>query len=266
MPVSPDADPTTAAERIERRDHGPLIDTMLLIAGLLVLWQAGSMLLGREALPSPAATVMKLAAILGDSDFPAHAWETARAFVTALVIALCSGLAIGLALGANRLSGEVAEPLLVGLYAIPKITLYPVILLLFGLGISAKIAFGVIHGVIPVIVFTMNAVRNIKGVYFRAARTMQLSVMQTAFTIGNHFRLSRRLRADIARHPDRRDVRLAARHRLHARARHGDQRHAHRDGAGVSPRRAGHCSFDSATCSRSPLAQTRHAFIRTQEE
>jgi NitT/TauT family transport system permease protein len=183
MPVSPDVDPTAAAARIERHDHGPLIDTMLLIVGLLVLWQAGSMLLGHEALPSPAATVMKLASILGDSDFPAHAWETARAFVTALVIALCSGLAIGLALGANRLSGEVAEPLLVGLYAIPKITLYPVILLLFGLGISAKIAFGVIHGVIPVIVFTMNAVRNIKGVYFRAARTMRLSLMQTAVTI-----------------------------------------------------------------------------------
>ena len=31
------------------------------------------------------------------------------------------------------------------------------ILLLFGLGISAKIAFGVIHGIIPVILFTMNA-------------------------------------------------------------------------------------------------------------
>ncbi|MGZ6009660.1 MAG: ABC transporter permease, partial [Rhizomicrobium sp.] len=121
MPVSPDADPTAAAERIERRDHGPLVDTMLLIAGLLVLWQAGSLLLGHEALPSPPATIMKLAAILGDSDFPAHAWETARAFVTALVIALLAGLAIGLALGANRLSGEVAEPLLVGLYAIPKI-------------------------------------------------------------------------------------------------------------------------------------------------
>src|SRR5436189_68951 len=87
MPVSPDADPTAAAER---RDHGPLIDAMLL---------------------------------------------------------------------------------------------NPVILLLFGLGISATIAFGVIHGVIPVIVFTMNVVRNIKGVYFRAARTMRLSLMQTALTI-----------------------------------------------------------------------------------
>ena len=66
-------------------------------------------------------------------------------------------MTLGLALGAHRLSGEVAAPILVALYSIPKITLYPVILLLFGLGISAKIAFGVIHGIIPVIMFTMNA-------------------------------------------------------------------------------------------------------------
>ncbi|HZB37887.1 MAG TPA: ABC transporter permease subunit, partial [Beijerinckiaceae bacterium] len=81
------------------------------------------------------------------------------------------------------LSGEVAEPMLVALYSIPKITLYPVILLLFGLGISAKIAFGVIHGIIPVAIFTMNAVRSLRGVYFRAAKAMRLSPLQTAATI-----------------------------------------------------------------------------------
>jgi NitT/TauT family transport system permease protein len=32
--------------------------------------------------------------------------------------------------------------------------LYPLVLLVFGLGISAKVAFGVMHGVIPVILFT----------------------------------------------------------------------------------------------------------------
>ena len=57
------------------------------------------------------------------------------------------------------------------------------ILLLFGLGISAKIAFGVIHGIIPVILFTMNAVRNIRAVYLRAARAMRLTAAQTAATI-----------------------------------------------------------------------------------
>jgi NitT/TauT family transport system permease protein len=183
MRAAQDAEPLAVAERIEARDRGPAIDSLLLIGGVLVLWQVGATVLGREALPSPLTTIMNLAAIMADADFPAHAWETARAFVTALVIALTSGLAIGLALGANRLAGEVAEPILVALYSIPKITLYPVILLLFGLGISAKIAFGVLHGVIPVIVFTMNAVRNIRHVYLRAARAMRLTTLQTAFTI-----------------------------------------------------------------------------------
>ena len=183
MPAAQDADPLAVAERVERRDYGRALDTALLIVGLIALWQVGSMLLGREALPSPVATVNKLTGIMGDEDFPRHAWETGRAFGTALAIALLGGLAIGLLLGAHRLAGEVTEPILVALYSIPKITLYPVILLLFGLGISAKIAFGVIHGIIPVILFTMNAVRNIRGVYLRSARAMRLTMAQTAFTI-----------------------------------------------------------------------------------
>lgn len=183
MPAAQDADPLAATGRLERRRDTRALDKVLLLIGLVVLWQVGSMVLGRDALPSPAATTGKLVAIMSDSDFPRHAWETARAFLTALVIALLAGLVIGLALGAHRLSGEVAEPILTALYSIPKITLYPVILLLFGLGLSAKIAFGVIHGIIPVILFTMNAVRNIRGVYLRSARAMRLTLLQTAGTV-----------------------------------------------------------------------------------
>ena len=183
MPAALDADPLVTAERAERRAARPALDTVLLIAGLVALWQAGTLVLGHEALPSPIATVSKLAGIMADEDFPRHAWETARAFLTALVISLVAGLALGLSLGAHRLSGEVTEPVLTALYSIPKITLYPVILLLLGLGISAKIAFGVIHGIIPVILFTMNAVRNIRVVHLRSARAMRLTLAQTAFTI-----------------------------------------------------------------------------------
>jgi NitT/TauT family transport system permease protein len=183
MPAAQDADPLLAAGRLARRETPPALDTLLLIVGLVALWQVGTLVLGREALPSPVATVSKLAALMADEDFPRHAYETARAFLTALAIALLAGLALGLVLGARRLAAEVTEPILTALYSIPKITLYPVILLLFGLGISAKIAFGVIHGIIPVILFTMNAVRNIRPVYLRSARAMRLTPMQTAFTI-----------------------------------------------------------------------------------
>lgn len=178
-----DVEPVVTAEAARAPRSTALADTALVIVGVVVLWQLASWMIGRAVLPAPIATVLKLIAIMADADFSQHAWETGRAFGTALVIALLGGLAIGLALGAHRLSGEVAEPILVALYSIPKITLYPVILLLFGLGISAKIAFGVIHGIIPVAIFTMNAVRNLRGVYFRAARAMRLSPLQTASTI-----------------------------------------------------------------------------------
>jgi NitT/TauT family transport system permease protein len=166
-----------------RRQPSGALDTALLLVAMLVLWQLASLMIGQAVLPDPIAAARRLAAIVADAEFPGHAWETGRAFVTALVIALLGGLTIGLALGAHRLSGDVAEPILVALYSIPKITLYPVILLLFGLGISAKIAFGVIHGIIPVAIFTMNAVRNMRPVYFRAARAMRLSPLQTAVRV-----------------------------------------------------------------------------------
>jgi NitT/TauT family transport system permease protein len=66
------------------------------------------------------------------------------------------------------------EPMLVALYSIPKITLYPIILLAFGIGISAKIAFGAIHGVIPVALFTLSAVRTIKPILIKTGNVMKL--------------------------------------------------------------------------------------------
>lgn len=153
-------------------------DKLLLLLALLLGWQLLSLIVGTEVLTAPWATVQRLGQLMADPQFAGHARETGTAFGIALLISLVGGLGLGVLLGAHRLSGEVAEPLLVGLYSIPKITLYPVVLLLFGLGMSAKIAFGALHGIIPVILFTMNAVRSIPQVYLRAARAMRLSPAQ----------------------------------------------------------------------------------------
>jgi NitT/TauT family transport system permease protein len=153
-------------------------DKVLLLVALLALWHVLALVTGPEVLTTPWATVRNLAHMMTAGDFGEHARETGTAFVAGLAISLVGGLALGVLLGANRLSGDVAEPLLVGLYSIPKITLYPVVLLLFGLGMSAKVAFGAMHGIIPVVLFTMNAVRNIPPVYVRAARSMRLTPWQ----------------------------------------------------------------------------------------
>lgn len=153
-------------------------DKLLLVAALLAAWQVLSIVAGPEVLTAPLATLRRLLKLMAEPQFAGHAIETGSAFALALVISLAGGLVIGALLGAHRLSGEVSEPLLVGFYSLPKVTLYPVVLLLFGLGMSAKIAFGAMHGIIPVVLFTMNAVRNIPQVYLRAARSMRLAPSQ----------------------------------------------------------------------------------------
>jgi len=155
-------------------------DVVLLLAALAALWQGLYMVAGDVAISPPVETFQYALELLGRPRFWPHIQESLLAFAYALVISWVGGLGIGVALGANRLSGEVAEPIMVALYAVPKVTLYPLILLIFGLGLTAKVAFGAIHAIVPVAIFAMNAVRNIRPVYLKAARTMNLSAAETA--------------------------------------------------------------------------------------
>ena len=147
----------------------------LLTVLLLALWQAVFMLAGPLAIASPASTLAYMAQQLAGPDFWVHIWATGQAFLIALLIAVVGGLAIGLAAGLSATASETAEPLLLAANSIPKIALYPVVLLLFGIGLPAKVAFGAIHGIIPVAIFTINACRAIPPVLLKTGRVMKLS-------------------------------------------------------------------------------------------
>ncbi len=151
-----------------------LRNTLTLIATVLVGWQALYWIIGDIALRSPLQTFTFSARFMSTPQFAAHLAETSEAFGLALLFAVVAGLSIGFALGASRLFGDVFEPVLVALYSIPKITLYPILLLAFGLGMASKVAFGAIHGVIPVALFTITAVRNVKRIYIKTGQVMAL--------------------------------------------------------------------------------------------
>lgn len=158
-------------------------DIAILIATLVVAWQVLYWFAGDVALTSPLQTVVYSLELMASPSFWPHLRETGLAVLQGLAIAVVGGLLIGLTLGIHRLSGEVAEPILIALYSIPKITLYPIILLFFGIGMPAKVAFGAIHGIIPIAIFSMNAMRNIKPVYLRTAKVMRLGPWQLARTV-----------------------------------------------------------------------------------
>jgi len=149
-------------------------DYAILVLAIIALWQVAYYFAGPEAIAPPLATVRRLAELMDEARFWEHARASGIAFFYAATLALAGGLVLGVAIGASRTAHEILTPILSTLYSIPKIMLYPVILLVFGLGLSAKVAFGAMHGFFPVALFAIGAIRNIPPVLLRTARVMRL--------------------------------------------------------------------------------------------
>ncbi|MDB5510641.1 MAG: nitrate transporter permease [Enterovirga sp.] len=173
----------SADVRPARKPREGAFDGVIILVVVLALWQGVHLYAGESAIASPLATLTFLAEFLRTPVFWGHFGATMAAFGYAVAISSVLGVVLGLVLGVRRFAGDVAEPILAGLYSIPKVTLYPMILLIFGLGMSAKVAFGVIHGVVPIVLFTMNAVKNVSPVLLRTARAMRLSQPETIRTV-----------------------------------------------------------------------------------
>ncbi len=69
-------------------------------------------------------------------------------------------------------------PIILLLYGTPQVTILPLFILYFGIGAASKIAFGVSHGIFPIIVTIVAGVQNIKPILLTSARSMGASRWQ----------------------------------------------------------------------------------------
>jgi len=149
------------------------IGRRLLLAGVVViLWEA----VRRSGLISPLllAGPSDIAAAFLESgwDFLAAFQVTLLSIVVAIAIAWSAGIVCGVVVGASRLAYEVAAPILTTLFAIPLITLYPILMVWFGIGPASKIAFAVLTGFFPIALNTMDGVHLIDTAYIRFSRSI----------------------------------------------------------------------------------------------
>jgi len=145
----------------------------------LVLWYQLSLSYGTDAVAAPAATFQRLVMLISTGFIGPHLNFTLSSWVISVLLAGVVGMSLGLLLGLHRASGLVFEPLIIAVSSLPKVTLYPMVLLICGLGQSSKIAFGFIHGVLPIMLFTLGAAREIPVHYVKTARTLGLNRVAT---------------------------------------------------------------------------------------
>jgi len=101
---------------------------------------------------------------------PGHLGLTVVEVLVAYGLAVGLGLGLGFLLGLPRHVGEIYEPILAGLYAIPSVVWYPSLMLCFGLGPASKIAFGFLLGFFPVVLAVLTGIRAVDRHLLTVAR------------------------------------------------------------------------------------------------
>jgi NitT/TauT family transport system permease protein len=144
-----------------------------LLAGLLALWQIWAARGDPLLYVPPSRVLPALYRVLRLEAYPTlltHFGLTMLEVLAAYLLAVGLGLALGFALGLLRHVGEVYEPLLAALYAIPSVVWYPSLMLFFGLGPASKIAFGVLLGFFPVVLAVLAGIRSVDPHLLTVAR------------------------------------------------------------------------------------------------
>ncbi len=151
-------------------------------AALLVLALGAWEVWARQQTPllyiPPSKVGPALVRLLRLEPYPALPGELGLTVVEVLVafaLAAGLGLALGFLLGLPRHVGEVYEPILSALYAIPSVVWYPSLMLFFGLGPASKIAFGVLLGFFPVVLAVLTGIRSVDRHLVTVARALGAS-------------------------------------------------------------------------------------------
>jgi len=146
---------------------------LAVILALLMLWEiAARFWIDPMFISPPSRVVASLGELFGTEGVPGALRITFGELAVAFAISVAIGLAVGLAVGLSRFGSRSFMPIILLLYGIPQITILPLFILYFGIGPPSKIAFGVTHGIFPIVVTIAAGVQNIKPILMTAAHSM----------------------------------------------------------------------------------------------
>ena len=155
-----------------------LVQAVMLLSAI-ALWEIigrGDFLYG--LIPTFSDSIAGMLAILSSGTVGKHVLVSAQEIAVGLLVAGAAGVLLGLGLGSVDYLRRVFEPLITYVAAFPKIVLFPVLLLFFGVGLESKMAMGAISGFVPIVLNVMVGMRSLDDKYIKMARSLGLNWLQ----------------------------------------------------------------------------------------
>ncbi len=149
-----------------------LIRSAMLVA-LLVGWEwASGNIIPKFWISSPSAIVAILGRWIADLSLFDHVGATLTEMGLGYVIGAAVGIACGLCLGFLPRLERITAPLIAALYALPKIALAPLFVILFGIGLESKIVLVASTIFFLLLYNTLDGVRDIDRDLVQALEVM----------------------------------------------------------------------------------------------
>lgn len=106
--------------------------------------------------------------------FQVTIYEVLLAFTYSIVL----GISLGLFLGQNDYAYKVLEPLIIWGYSIPKIAIFPIFILFFGLGENAVIAYGSMSAFFVILLNTITGAHGVDKDLVKVGKALGLDSYQ----------------------------------------------------------------------------------------
>lgn len=157
----------------------PGVARLGVVALLLLIWEISArFFLDRDFISPPSVVVLSLGSLFRTPGVPAALWLTLYEIAVGFMLSAAIGAGIGLLAGLSRFAHRSFMPIILLLYGLPQVTILPIFVLLFGIGAASKIAFGVSHGMFPIMLAVAAGVQKIDPVLLTSARSMGASPSQ----------------------------------------------------------------------------------------
>lgn len=137
-----------------------LFSYMVAAVGIFMVWQAVAFFANVAMIPSPILVLETLLGIFF-SDIAIHAWYSSIRIVAGLFLAVVIGYPLGLAMGYFKRCDRFFSPLVYLTYPIPKISLLPIVMLIFGVGEFSKILMIFLIILFQVVIAVRDGIREI---------------------------------------------------------------------------------------------------------
>ncbi len=179
-PTSDDRRRRAALRRKEPMILGGL-SVVILIGIWEITWQMG--LISPLFFSGPTAVALKFWELLTEGSLLSDAAYSGTNFFIGFFLALFTGVPLGVLLGWYRRLNLLFDPVINALYAMPRIALYPLIIIWFGIGAGSKIFIVFLSALLPILINTLAGVRNVDPDLLKAARAFCATDRQIFTTV-----------------------------------------------------------------------------------